>query len=124
MLIKHTSSEELYAFDLYESWWHYFMLELTWFFPHKAYKIQKIEISNKNKQTRKFGLMGDLAIVSGKIISDLLNKIDIYRIPKELLWISNLLIYPLLVLTIYVIWKIIRNISIVLRVVTKMDIYC
>ena len=58
MYTKNETTGKDYYFDLYEKWWHYFLLCFSWFIPHKLYKldsypIDRVEQTEKEIEERK-----------------------------------------------------------------------
>lgn len=109
MIIKDQKSNEQYFLDLYEKWWHFLFLGFSWFLPHKAYLHSKnVKVVEFEKQ-KKGGIGLGIAIGCGIIISSLLQTIKIYKIPEEFHWIGIFFVYPLVVISLMVLWKYIKK---------------
>ncbi|HET6785530.1 MAG TPA: hypothetical protein VFH18_05865 [Erysipelotrichaceae bacterium] len=115
MIIKDVNSEELYAIDLFEEWWHFLILGFSWFVPHKAYKMKRFEIGKSSKKTSKYGIYSGLAIGTGLILGDILRTVDRLRIPEEFHLIMSLLTLPLVIISMYTIWFLIKRKSIAFK---------
>ncbi len=115
MIIKDVNSEELYAIDLFEEWWHFFILGFSWFVPHKAYKMKHFEIGKSTKKSSRYGVYSGLAIGFGLILGDILRVVDKIKIPEEFHLIMSLLTLPLVIISMYIIWFLIKRRSIAFK---------
>jgi len=115
MIIKDVNSEELYAIDLFEEWWHFLILGFSWFVPHKAYKMKHFEIGKSSKKSSRYGVFSGLAIGTGLILGDILRVVDKIKIPEEFHLIMSLLTLPLVIISMYIIWFLIKRKSIAFK---------
>jgi len=103
MNIRNSITGDRYFIDLFEKWWHFPLLGLTWFLPHKAYLVTGKE--NSKPGNAKFGVGVGVATGFGFILSDLIKNLGIMGIPVELHWIGKILAYPLSVLLVFIFYK-------------------
>lgn len=103
MYIRNIETKEQYFLFLYESWWHYPLLGFTWFLEHNAYLIK--DAKGSVKSTKISGLGVGLVLVLSMIIGNFIQEISIYKIPEQYYWIGEYLTYPLVVISIILIWK-------------------
>jgi len=111
MYIKDLETNEQYFMYLYDKWWHYLFLGLTWFIPHKAYLMKKKFITNQDAGSKHSSLKFGLLIGAGYIVSDILQRFDFYKVPEPYYWIWYLIVYPLIVLSTFISWQFILKIT-------------
>jgi len=104
--INETTGEEYY-FNLYEKWWHYFLLGFAYFIPHRLYKLKKFpkervdstkDISN-NKDLNKWR---NRCIITIPILVGILRvyqNIFIIDKPEEYVWLYGIVLYLSVVAT-------------------------
>ncbi len=80
MFIRDVETNEQYYFDLYDKWWHYPLLGLSWFFTHKAYLNEKPVPPGKLKIAKVSGVAKGLAVGAGYIFSGFLRSINTSQI--------------------------------------------
>jgi len=103
MILKNKTTEEQYFVGLYEKWWHYPLLGLTWFLPHKAYLLK--EKDNPKPIKTKFSLGMGLATGLSFILGDVIRSMGLVGVPKEYQWIGKVLAYPISVILVLIIYK-------------------
>lgn len=111
MYIKDLDTNEQYFMYLYDKWWHYLFLGLTWFVPHKAYLMKKKFNTNQETGSKYSGIKFGLLIGSGFFISDILQRLELYKVPEPYYWIWYLIVYPLIVLSTFISWQFILKIT-------------
>lgn len=111
MYIKDLETNEQYFMYLYDKWWHYLFLGLTWFVPHKAYLMKKKFNTNQETRSKYSGIKFGLLIGSGFFISDILQRLELYKVPEPYYWIWYLIVYPLIVLSTFISWQFILKIT-------------
>lgn len=102
-MIVRNSNNKQYFVKLFEKWWHYPLLGLTWFLPHKAYLLKDIDYSKSTKS--KFSIWLGLATGVSFILGDIIRSMGIASIPTEYKWISKFLAYPVSILFVFIIYK-------------------
>jgi len=107
MTLKNKMSNEVYFIDLFEKWWHYPLLGLTWFLPHKAYKISVKNNSKPNKF--KFSIGMGIAMILGFIINDVLQKVNFIRLSSEYYWVGRVFAFFLLIISLVLFWKYMKH---------------
>lgn len=107
MNLKNKNTGDQYFIDLFEKWWHYPLLGLTWFLPHKAYKIS-VNINNNSKKF-KFSTGMALAMAFGFIINRMLEKINFIEVSPNYYWIGRVFAYPICTLLMFTFWKYIKK---------------
>ena len=110
MNLRNKKTGDQYFVDLFEKWWHYPLLGLTWFFPHKAYKIS-VNVNNKSNNF-KFSIWMALAMSFGFIINSILEKINFIGVLPDYYWIGRVLAYPICILLLFTFWKYIKKLVI------------
>jgi len=103
MRIVNKSSGEQYFVDLFEKWWHYPLLALTWFVPHKAYPYKDKDSSVPVKF--KFDTKMGLAMGFSFIIGDIVRSMNLFTLPEEYHWIGKVLAYPISLLALIITWR-------------------
>lgn len=107
MRLINKSNGDQYFIDLFEKWWHYPLLALTWFLLHKAYpyKEKDISIPVKFKFNAKMGLAMGISFILGDVIR---NK-NIFTLPEEYHWIGPVIAYPLTLFALIITWRYFYN---------------
>jgi hypothetical protein len=107
MRLINKSSGEQYFIDLFEKWWHYPLLALTWFIPHKAYPYKK----NNNSIPVKFKFDFKMGIVTGLsfILADIARNLKIFSFSEEYYWIGRVFAYPISLLALIITWRYFSN---------------
>lgn len=103
MNLRNKKTGDQYFIDLFEKWWHFPFLGLTWFLPHNAYLLK-----NKNySKPKKFKYSLGMGIASGLsfILGDLIRKINFVKVPTEYYWIGKVFAYPLIVVLMVLTWR-------------------
>lgn len=108
MRLENKGNGEEYFIDLFEKWWHYPLLALTWFLPHKAYPIKQKENSAPVKV--KFNAKTGLAMGFSFILGDVIRNMNIFTLPEEYYWIGQVLAYPISLIALIITWRYITNI--------------
>ena len=111
MFIRDVETNEQYYFDLYDKWWHYPLLGLSWFFPHKAYLNEKPVPPGKLKIAKVSGVAKGLAVGAGYIFSGFLRSLNTFKMPEEYYWLGPYFAYIFLVISLIVFWKLFINYS-------------
>lgn len=103
MLIKNKENGNQYFINLYEKWWQFPLLGLTWFFPHKAYLLKDIDNSKPIKTKFSVGM----GIVTGFsfILSDIIRNMGLIGVPQKYQWFGKVLAYPVSILLVMIIYK-------------------
>ena len=107
MQLVNKSSGEQYFIDLFEKWWQYPLLALTWFLPHKAYPIKQKE--NTAPVKVKFNAKMGLAMGFSFIFGDVIRNMNIFTLPEEYYWIGQVLAYPISLIALIITWRYITN---------------
>ena len=102
MIVRNSNNKQSFV-KLFEKWWHYPLLGLTWFLPHKAYLLKDIDYSKSTKS--KFSIWLGLATGVSFILGDIIRSMGIASIPTEYKWISKFLAYPVSILFVFIIYK-------------------
>lgn len=107
MRLINKSNGDQYFIDLFEKWWHYPLLALTWFLPHKAYpyKEKDISIPVKFKFNAKMGLATGFSFILGNVI----RRMNLFTLPEEYYWIGQVIAYPLTLITLIITWRYFYN---------------
>jgi len=107
MRLVNKSSGEVYFMDLFEKWWHYPLLALTWFLPHKAYpyKEKYNSVPAKFKFDAKMGLATGLTFIVG----DIIRKMNLLNLSEEYNWIGKVFAYPLALIALIITWRLLSN---------------
>lgn len=103
MNLRNKKTGDQYFIDLFEKWWHFPFLGLTWFLPHNAYLLKNKNYSNPYKF--KFSLGMGVATGLSFILGDLIRKINITKVPTEYYWVGKVFAYPLLIIFMGIAWK-------------------
>ena len=101
---KNTGEE--YYFNLYEKWWHYFLLGFSYFVPHRLYKLKtypksRVEIAKGSTRGGKANRWSASTVVSSSLTVGLLRIIQdafILDKPEEYVWVYAIALYLSLVL--------------------------
>jgi len=101
-VINETTGEEYY-FNLYEKWWHYFLLGFAYFIPHRAYKLTQYPKKRLQDLSNR-GIMISLGIGAIGILQDTLYfetsiTLEGYIVPYLLIG------YMLVVLVTIILWN-------------------
>lgn len=107
MRLINKSNGDQYFIDLFEKWWHYPLLFLTWFFPHKAYPYKEKDrtIPTKFKFNAKMGLATGIIFILG----DIIRKMNLMTLSEEYYWLGKVFAYPLALITLIIVWRILLN---------------
>lgn len=107
MRLINKSNGDQYFIDLFEKWWHYPLLFLTWFFPHKAYPYKEKDrtIPTKFKFDAKMGLATGFIFILG----DIIRKMNLMTLSEEYYWLGKVFAYPLALITLIIVWRILLN---------------
>lgn len=93
MRLINKSNGDQYFIDLFEKWWHYPLLALTWFLPHNAYLLR--EKNTVEPQKIKFSVTMGLVTGFSFIIGDIIRRMGFKGVPVEYYWIGKVFAYPL-----------------------------
>lgn len=103
MNLRNKKTGDQYFIDLFEKWWHFPFLGLTWFLPHKAYLLKNKNYSKPFKF--RFSLGMGIATGFSFILGGLIRKIDFVSVPTEYYWVGKVLAYPFSVFFLVLAWK-------------------
>lgn len=103
MRLINKSNGDQYFIDLFEEWWHFPLLGLTWFLPHKAYLVREKNSSKPNK----FRFTAGMGLATGFsfILGDIIRGMGLKGVPLEYHWIGKVFAYPLSVVLIILFYK-------------------
>ena len=98
--INETTGEEYY-FNLYEKWWHYFLLGFAYFIPHRAYKLKtypksRVAIAKGSTRDRKANSWSAGTVVSSSLTVGIVRIIQdafILDKPEEYVWLYAIVLY-------------------------------
>ncbi len=107
MRLVNKSSGEQYFVDLFEKWWHYPLLALTWFLPHKAYPY--IEKDSSVPVKTKFDAKMGLATGFSFILGDIIRSMNLFTLTEEYYWIGKVFAYPLSLIALIITWRYFSN---------------
>lgn len=107
MQLVNKSNGEQYFIDLFEKWWHYPLLALTWFLPHKAYPIKQKVSSDPVKV--KFNPKIGIAIGFSFILAEIVRSLNLFSLSKEYYWIGKVFAYPISLIALIITWRYITN---------------
>ncbi len=103
MNLRNKKTGDQYFIDLFEKWWHFPFLGLTWFLPHNAYLLKYKNYSKPYKFRYSLGM--GIATGLSFILGDLIRKINFINIPTEYYWVGKVLAYPFLIILMGLAWK-------------------
>ena len=101
--INETTGEEYY-FNLYEKWWHYFLLGFAYFIPHRAYALAYCS----TKKMKKWKNRDWIIMFSGVGIIKALQGVFHFEIPlalEDYIFSYIIIGYILVVLVTIILWK-------------------
>jgi len=105
--INETTGEEYY-FNLYEKWWHYFLLGFAYFIPHRAYKLTHYPKKRLREWRNRDWIMISLGIGAVRILRDIFYFETSTALEVNIF--SYLVIgYILIVLVTIILWNVFRS---------------